>query len=104
NENYYAIKMDGEMKTDVVFQGHTFSFVANGRRGYHELPASLLDGKLSYPTTIFMNEQIQIMQRIPGYLDTQTIMPILVYLGEEHFETTPWDEFQEKYKAGEVNP
>ena len=34
--------------------GNTFKFIPQGNRGYHELAAALLNGKMSYPTVVFM--------------------------------------------------
>ena len=99
NENFYAVKFNAEQKDSVVLMGHTFKFVAQGRRGYHELAAALLDGKMSYPHTIFMNNKFELLQRIPGYLDAKTIEPILAYLHEGAFKTIPWEEYNQNFKS-----
>ena len=39
NENFYPVKFNAEQKEPVEFRGHTFEFVAQGRRGVHELAA-----------------------------------------------------------------
>ena len=57
NDKYYAVKLDAEQREDIEFNGTTFKFVAQGSRGYHELAAALLNGKLSYPTVVFMVEE-----------------------------------------------
>ena len=57
NKNFYAVKLDGEQKEDLVYNDYVFKFKPSGRNGYHEFTASLLNGKLSYPTTVFMNEK-----------------------------------------------
>jgi thioredoxin-related protein len=99
-ESFYAVKLNAEMKEDITWSGYTFKFVANGRRGYHELAASLLDGKMSYPTVIFLNEDMQILQRIPGYLDVPTFEVILEYLRTEAYKTTDWATYQNNFSSG----
>ena len=47
NENYYAVKMDGEGRGDINYQGKTFKFVQQGRSKYHELAAAILKGKMT---------------------------------------------------------
>jgi len=37
NGNYYAIKFDAETKRDIEYNGKTYKYISNGRRGYHEL-------------------------------------------------------------------
>lgn len=102
-EKYYAVKMDGEGKQDITFRGRTYKFIAQGRRGYHELPAELLSGRMSYPTLVFLDEEYGIIQPLPGYQDAATLEPILAYFGEGHYKTTPWDSFQATYKSTKTN-
>lgn len=97
NKHFYPVKLNAEQREEIKFGGHTFKFVAQGNRGYHELAASLLEGKMSYPTVVFLNEDIQMLQRIPGYLDIPTFDTIMHYLAEEHYKTTPWADFQQSY-------
>lgn len=99
NENYYAVKFNAEQKEDIVFDGHTFKFRANGKRGVHELAAALTNNKLSYPTTVFMNEEMQIIQPIPGYMNAASIEPILTYIGDDVFKETPWQEYQKSFES-----
>jgi len=76
---------------------HTFKFVASGRRGVHELAAGLTQNKLSYPTTVFMDEQMRIIQPIAGYMKPEALHPILKFIGEDHFKNTSWEEYQKIY-------
>ncbi len=94
NENFYAIKFNAEQPEPVEFAGHTFKFVASGRRGVHELAAALTQNKLSYPTTVFMDEQTRIIQPIAGYMGPDRFLPILTYIGEDHFKNVKWEEYQ----------
>ena len=94
NEHFYAVKFNGEQRESVTFDDHTFEFVANGRRGYHELAAALMQNNMSYPTTVFMDEQTRIIQPLPGYMGPDAFLPILKYIGEGHYEHTPWEEYQ----------
>lgn len=99
NNKFHAVKFDGEQKEKVEFNGNTFKFVPSGRRGYHELAAALTQNQLSYPTTVFMDEDLQIIQPIPGYLDAKTFDTISRYIGEEKYKDTPWAEYQKNYKS-----
>lgn len=99
NKHYYAVKFDAEQKEDVVFQGHTFKFRASGNRGVHELAAALTNNKLSYPTTVFMNEDLAILQPLPGYYSAENMEPILYYYGENAHTKTPWPDFQKSFES-----
>lgn len=99
NKNFYAIKMDGEGKKDITFRNHTFKFRSDGKRGYHELAAALMNGKMSYPTTIFMNPKEELLDKIPGYLDTKTMEKVLAYFADEKYKTEKWADFDKNFKS-----
>jgi len=99
NKYFYAVKLDGEGKKDIIFNEHTFKFQKEGRRGYHQLSATLMNGKLSYPTTIFLSKKEEVIDRIPGYLDKNVMEKILVYFSEERYKTQKWNEFEKDFKS-----
>lgn len=98
NKNFYAVKFNAEQKEAIDFNDHTFKYVANGRRGVHELAMALTNNKLSYPTTVFMDEEFRIIQPIAGYMKASDLHPILQYFGESAYTDTTWEEFQKDYK------
>lgn len=83
NENYYAVKFDAESNDTIVFSGYTFVNEGgrNGRKGTHQLAAALLQGKLSYPSYVFMDEKNQLLTVAPGYMEAKDFMPVLRYFG-----------------------
>ena len=100
NANYYAVKLDAEQKEPITVGGKTYEYDAEyGRRGVHEIAKELLQGKLSYPTTVFLDENMNMIQPVAGYLDAATIHPILEYLATEAYKETPWEEWT-KQRAG----
>ena len=101
NEHFYAVKLDGEAKREITFKGHTFKYVASGRRGYHELAAALLQNKLSYPTVVFLDEEANMIQPLPGYRQAPEFHKILSFIGEGHYKEGDWKAYQQQYKAPE---
>lgn len=97
SENYYAVKLDAEQKTDITFLDKTFKFIASGRSGYNELAFELLQGKLSYPTIAFMDENLFYIQPLPGYRGPEDMDKILRFFGTDAFRTKTWEEFSKTY-------
>ena len=102
NTNFYAVKFDAEGKDNVSFKDQTFKFVAQGSRGYHELAAALMQGKMSYPTSVFLDENLNIIAPLPGYQKPEQLNPILEFIGENHYKTTNYEQFLAK-KGGVSN-
>ncbi len=99
NKNFYAIKFDAEAKRDITVGERTFKFVPEGRRGYHELAAQLMNGKMSYPSIAYMSDEGNLIQTIPGFKSAQDIHPILRYFGSGAYKTTDWQSFQTAYAS-----
>lgn len=99
NANYYAVKFDAEQKEDIIFKGKAYSFVANGKRGYHELAAEITGGMLSYPTTVFLDEELNVIQAIKGYKDASSFEQIATYFGGNNHKKQPWESYQKNYKS-----
>jgi thioredoxin-related protein len=101
NNNFYAVKFDAEGKENVVFKNETFKFIAQGSRGYHELAATLMQGEMSYPTSVFLDESLNVISPLPGYYPPEKLQPILEFIGEDHYKTTNYEQFLSK--KGGVN-
>ncbi len=98
-KNYHAVKLDAEQKGEIEFQGNTFKFVARGKKGYHELAAALLNGKLSFPTVVFLDEQFRMIQPVPGYQKPENLAPMLQYFAEDLHTSISWEDFQKNYTS-----
>ncbi|WP_420380149.1 thioredoxin family protein [Gilvibacter sp.] len=99
NENYYAVKLNGEERDSITYRGYTFKYVARGRRGYHELPAAFMQRKLSYPTYIILNDILTPLQAFKGYRSADEFLPIVTFLGEGLYKNTKWEDFMAKWQA-----
>lgn len=89
NKNFYAVKLDAEQTDSIHFMGGHYGM--EGRT--NQFAIQLLRGQMSYPTTVIMEENFQNPQIIPGYQDVKAIEPILKYLGENLYKSTPWEEY-----------
>lgn len=104
NKNYIAVKFNAEQKEDVNFKGEIYSYTRGGRRGYHTLAAKITNGQLRYPTIVFLDEEADVIQAIPGFLDAETLEIILAYFAADYHKTTPWASYIRSYKrSGDVN-
>jgi len=99
NAHYYPVKFNAEQKEIIEFRGKDYNFVKQGRRGYHELAAAITKGQLSYPTYVFMDEEMNVIQPVPGYQDELTLESILNFFGEDFYKNMPWKKFSEEFKS-----
>ncbi len=99
NTNFYPVKFNAEQREEIEFDNHTFKFVPNGSRGYHELAAALLNNKLSYPTVVFLEEDFSMIQPLPGYRKANEFHMIIAFIGENHYKKTTWKEWEKQYTS-----
>jgi len=97
NKHFYAVKFDAETKTEINFNDKVFQYMKSGNSGYHQLAAEITFGKLSYPTIVFLDEKLNVLQPIPGYKDIMSLDKIMKYFAEDYYKTTPWKKYEEMY-------
>lgn len=97
-ENFYMVKLDGEGKEPINFKGRTFNFVPSGKRGYHEFALALLQGRLSYPTVVFLDENLNILSPVPGYQKPKPFLNIARYFGDNIYLRKDWKTYSGQSK------
>ncbi len=91
NQNFYAVKLDAETKEVIKYKDKSYSYVAEYKS--NELAALLLNGQMSYPTTVYLNEKLEIIGPVQGYLKKEQLLPVLKYFSEDEYVTKKWDDF-----------
>ena len=97
NEHYYPVKFNAEQEKEILFKDKTYRFKKNGSRGYHELAALWLNNRLSFPTVVFLDEDQQLIQPVPGYQDAGKMETIINYFGSDSHKKTPWESYEKKF-------
>ena len=98
NTYFYPIKFDAETKDTIVYNGEKFWSTGIEKKSPHQLAVKLLGGKLSYPSTLFVNNNFQFNLLSQGYLDIRKLEPLLIFTVENVFRSTPYEAFSEKFE------
>ena len=98
NEKYYAVKLNAEQKTPITFDGNEFiNPNPDARRSVHQFAASLLDNRMSYPTTVYLDENVKRLMVRPGYLVPKALEMTLKYYGENKHQPVKWEDYQKAF-------
>ncbi|MEI6124752.1 MAG: DUF255 domain-containing protein [Bacteroidota bacterium] len=97
NAFFYPVRFNAEIADTVEFMDKKYINKFSGARSPNDLAIILLEGKMSYPTTIFYNNDFKFKLLAPGYLKTRELEPLLVYTVEYIFNTTSVQDFQKYY-------
>jgi len=98
NQNFYPVKFNAETKDTIEYNGVVYKPLSPAPRTPHELAVKFLGEKLSYPSTVFVTNNYNYSMLAQGYLEDKKLEPILIFMVENAWQTTPFDEFN-KYFA-----
>jgi thioredoxin-related protein len=100
NKNFYAVKFNAERKDTVNFQGKAFvNTNPTGNRASHQLAQSLLNGRMSYPSFVFLDENQNMITIVPGFRKAPEFEAILNYIAGNNYKTQKWEEFMASFKG-----
>lgn len=123
NDHYYAVKFDAENFDTLTFsinvpdtvrdkkgkvlkiqtKKQPVTFVNPSPKGTprspHQFAHSILDGKLSYPSIVFLNDKIQRIDVIKGYHTPEQFEPIIKFIGSWQYGKTKYDEYLKTFKS-----
>jgi len=89
NKYYYPVKFNAEQPGDIVYNDHTFvnpkPNPVKGRRGVHQLAASILDNQLFYPSFVILDENTNRLVIHKGYKGEMVMSGILAYYGSNEY-------------------
>ena len=103
NQNFYPVKFNAETKDTIEYLGEKYAPLGVGQRTTNALAVKLLQNKLMYPTTLFMNNfdkqknEFTFSMLAQGYLDAPKIEPMLVFTLENVFRNCGYEEYKEKF-------
>lgn len=94
NKHFYAIKFNAQTQKEITYKGKVYK----NNRGYNELAIAMLNGQMSFPSSVFWNEKETLLTRIPGYIDAKEFDVIIHYYGSGDYFKTPWNKFKKEYQ------
>jgi len=94
NQNFYAVRLDAETHDTILFRDKKFVFRPEYKA--NELALSLMNGQMSYPTLIYLDEGLNLLGPSPGYLTTEQLLPQLKYFAENIYKDKTWDIYQKE--------
>ena len=104
NSYFYPVKFNAEGKDTITYLGKIYKPTSEAPKTPHEFALELMQGHMSYPTTIFLNgfdeskNAFSLNMRAPGYLDIPKIEPMLIFTVENAFRNSNYDDFDAGFK------
>ncbi len=99
NKKYYAVKLDAEQKGTIKLGDKQFKYLEQGGRGINEIALALTNNQPSYPTTVFLDAQFNMIQPLPGYLKAKEFHQIITFFGEDYHKKQDFESYKAKTYA-----
>ncbi len=102
NEHYYAVKFDAETTEPITYKDSVYTNLRIGtvdadgnpvRGKSHSLAEILLNGRMAYPTLVYMIPDKDIVAPVPGYVTPEKIEPYLLFFADKVYEGNLFDAF-----------
>ncbi len=104
NQNYFAVKLDAERKDTVVIDGKVFvNPNSTANRSVHQIAQTLLNGQMSYPSYVFLDEMGRTITVTQGFMEAANFEAVLHYFGDNSYFNMTWEAYQKQFKAKVVN-
>jgi len=97
NNHFYPVKFNAESFDSIEFGGKKFINEGKGQRPTHQFAFALLNGQLSYPSVAYLNENLQLLATIPGFLTADQLEPLLNFIVEDKYKSTTLDNYQKTF-------
>jgi thioredoxin-related protein len=97
NDKFYPVKLHGAHKEPIIFKGQEFNFSRTAAGGVHEFVNYIGKGNLAYPLIVFLDEDLNTLQVIPGFQEDGNFEKILRYYGEDYYKQMSYRRFLNKF-------
>ncbi|MCB0791381.1 MAG: DUF255 domain-containing protein [Flavobacteriales bacterium] len=106
NKHFYAVKFDAESPDAVTFKEQKFENPgydpnAGIRNSTHQFTYAIanVNGRIAYPTVVYLNEDLEVIAPVQGYLTPAQIEPILKFIGEGAYKKQDYQSFQTGFQG-----
>jgi thioredoxin-related protein len=89
--NFYAVKFDAETHDTIVVKDKPYTFKPEYKS--NEFAVQMLNGSMSYPTSVYIDETFNEIGPVPGYLTAEQLLPVLKYFAEDIYKTKKWEDY-----------
>lgn len=97
NTHFYAVKLNAESREVFIWAQKKYEY--NPKYKVNDLAFYLLDGQLSFPTTVFIASPNAPPAPLAGYLKPVDIEAPLKYFGDGAFKLHTFSEFAQSFKS-----
>lgn len=90
NKAFISVKLNAESPSTITYRGKQTTETAFAQSF----------GVSGYPTTLFLEPNGDLITALPGFVAADRFIEVLEFIGESHYKTKSWEEFQTTKRKG----
>lgn len=97
NQKFHAVKIDAVENGKITFNGDDYTGVKVGKYEFNELAVQMLNGKMSFPAIVILDEKMQKIGVHQNYYNVDDFQMILAYYVGGYHKTTLFKYYSNNY-------
>ena len=98
NKYYHAARFDAESKDDVEWKDDVYKNPDLTKKMIHSFTKHIIIGKISFPTTVVLDKQMNVINVLPGYFPPKDFVMILWYFVNDNYRKYPFEDFRDVFE------
>ena len=101
NNLFYALKLDAERKDTIHFMNKVYYYEPANKANTFAVELLMINNpnhQMGFPTSVFMLENFQSAQPVPGFHDVKEMETFLTYFGDDAYKTQAWADYSKAFK------
>lgn len=91
NKKFYAVKFNAESTKDITLGTSVYKYDEKSK--VHQAAIALLKGQMSYPTVVFLDEKLNMIQPVPGYREAKPFHQLITWFGGDYHKKEAFDAY-----------
>ncbi|MFN0200455.1 MAG: thioredoxin family protein [Bacteroidia bacterium] len=94
NDCYYAVKFDAKQKNEMHYKDRNYEYDCNHGTCFHTLAFELTSGQLSFPSVVFLDENMNIIQQLPNFQEANHFYNVMGWVCQNYYKKMPFSNYK----------
>ncbi|MCZ2101193.1 MAG: DUF255 domain-containing protein [Chitinophagales bacterium] len=97
NSNFIPLRLNASSKEKIVINDKTYAAKQQGNHEFSELAIRLLNGNMTFPSIVFMDEQFDKITSYNQFIEQDNFRMLLAYYAGDYYKRILWKRFVCEY-------
>lgn len=94
NNCYYAVKFDAKQRKEMTYKEKTYEYNCDYGTCFHSLAFELTSGQLSFPSVVFLDENLNIVQQLPNFQEANYFYTVMGWVCQNYYKKMPFKTYE----------